>query len=119
MRIDDLVLKVQDGPQKQFSKSFFYGMRDDLAILSGDQILKPGSYAKLVEGLEPLPLLAAEYMKSRERMVSRKEAEERVGTLLELSFRSRKSIGPEKDVLSPDAAMLIKFLSQTTDGGME
>jgi CRISPR-associated protein Cmr2 len=119
MRIDDLVSKVQDGPQKQFSKSFFYGMRDDLAILSGDQILKPGSYANLVEGLEPLPLLAAEYMKSRERTVSRQEAEERVGTLLELSYRSRKSIGPEIIVLSPDAAMLIKFLSRTTDGGME
>jgi CRISPR-associated protein Cmr2 len=119
MRIDDLVLKVHDGPQKQFSKSFFYGMRDDLAILSGDQILKPGSYAKLVIDLEPLPLLAAEYMKSRERTVSRKEAEERVRTLLELSYRSRKSIGPETNVLSPDAAMLIKFLSQTTDGGME
>jgi CRISPR-associated protein Cmr2 len=119
MRIDDLVSKVQDGPQKQFSKSFFYGMREDLAILSGDQILKPGSFAELVEGLEPLPLLAAEYMKSRERTVSRKEAEERVRTLLELSYRSRKSIGPEINVLSPDAAMLIKFLSQTTDGGME
>lgn len=119
MRIDDLVSRVQDGPQKQFSKSFFYGMRDDLAILSGDQILKPGSYAKLVEGLEPLPLLAAEYMKSRERTVSRQDAEERVRTLLELSYRSRKSIGPEINVLSPDAAMLIKFLSQTTDGGME
>jgi CRISPR-associated protein Cmr2 len=48
-RIDDLVSKVQDGPQKQFSTSFFYGMRDYLAILSGDQLLKPGSYARLVE----------------------------------------------------------------------
>jgi CRISPR-associated protein Cmr2 len=119
MRIDDLVLKVQEGPQKQFSKSFFYGMRDDLAILSGDQILKPGSYAKLVEGLDPLPLLAAEYMKSRERTVSRQEAEERVRTLLELSYRSRKSQNLERNFLSPDAAMLIKFLSQITDGGME
>lgn len=122
MRIDELVSKVQEGPQKQFSISFFYGMRDDLAILSGDQILKPGSYAKLVEGLDPLPLLAAEYMKSRERTVSRvsrQEAEERVGTLLELSYRSRKSQDLEKNVLSPDAAMLIKFLSQSTDGGIE
>lgn len=118
-RIDDLVFKVQEGPNKQFSKSFFYGMRDDLAVLSGDQILKPGSYAKLVEGLDPLPLLAAEYMKSRERTVSRDEAEERVRALLELSYKAHNTNGVDKTVLSPDAAMLIKFLSQTTDGGME
>lgn len=119
MRIDELVSKVQEGVQKQFSKSFFYGMRDDLAVLSGDPILKPGSYAELVGDLEPLPLLTAEYMKSRERTVSRQEAEERVGALLELSYRSRKSQGAERKVLSPDAAMLIKFLSQIDDGGIE
>lgn len=119
MRIDELVSKVQEGPQKQFSKSFFYGMRDDLAVLSGDQILKPGSYAEIVGDLDPLPLLTAEYMKSRERTVSRQEAEERVGALLELSYRARKSQGPERNALSPDAAMLIKFLSQTNDGGIE
>jgi CRISPR-associated protein Cmr2 len=118
-RIDDLVFNVHEGPNKQFSKSFFYGMRDDLAVLSGDQILKPGSYAKLVEGLDPLPLLAAEYMKSRERTVSRDEAEERVRSLLELSYMAHNTNGVDKTVLSPDAAMLIKILSQTTDGGME
>ncbi len=118
-RIDDLVFKVQEGPQKQFSKSFFYGMRDDLAVLSGDQILKPGSYAKLVEGLDPLPLLTAEYMKSRERKVSKEEAEERVPALLELSYKAHNMSGVDKTVLSPDAAMLIKFLSQTAEGGRE
>ena len=123
-RIDDLVFKVQEGPQKQFSKSFFYGMRDDLAVLSGDQILKPGSYLKLIEGLDPLPLLTAEYMKSRERTasreeVSREEAEERVRALLELSYKAHKTNGIDKTVLSPDATMLIKFLSQTADGGRE
>jgi hypothetical protein len=51
--------------------------------------------------------------------VSRQEAEERVRTLLELSYRSRKSQNLERNFLSPDAAMLIKFLSQITDGGME
>ena len=116
-RIYDLVSKVQDGPQKQFSISFFYGMRDDLAILSGDQILKPGSYAKLVEGLDPVRFLTAEYLKSRERKASRKEAEERVNALLELSYQSINNKGIDKTVLSPDAAMLIKFLSQTADGG--
>lgn len=118
-RIDDLVFKVQEGPQKQFSKSFFYGMRDDLAVLSGDQILKPGCYAKLVGGLDPLPLLTAEYMKSRERTVSREEAEERVGALLELSYKAHKTMGIDKTALSPDAAMLIKFLSQIAEGGSE
>lgn len=118
-RIDDLVFKVQEGPQKQFSKSFFYGMRDNLAVLSGDQILKPGGYAKLVEGLDPLPLLTAEYMKSRERKVSKEEAEERVRALLELSYKAHNTSGVDKTVLSPDTAMLIKFLSQTAEGGSE
>ena len=119
-RIDDLVSKVQDGPQKQFSTSFFYGMRDDLAILSADQLLKPGSYAKLVAGVDPGRLLTAEYMKSSEiGKVSRRNAEERVNNLLELGYRSRKTKEVETKVLSPDAAMLIKFLSQTSDGGSE
>lgn len=119
MRIDELVSKVREGPQKQFSKSFFYGMRDDLAVLSGDQILKPGNYAELLGDLEPLPLLTAEYMKSREGTVSRQDAQERVAALLELSYRARKSHKPEKRVLSPDAIMLIKFLTQIDDGGIE
>jgi CRISPR-associated protein Cmr2 len=116
-RIDDLVSKVREGPDKRFSKSFFYGMRDDLAILSGDQTLKPGSEAKLVKGLEPLPLLAAEYMKSTK--VSRKDAEKQVQTLLELSYKADNKNGVDETVLCPDAAMLIKFLSQTAEGGSE
>lgn len=116
-RIDDLVSKVREGPDKRFSKSFFYGMRDDLAILSGDQTLKPGSEAKLIKGLEPLPLLAAEYMKSTK--VSRKDAEKQVQTLLELSYKADNKNGVDETVLCPDAAMLIKFLSQTAEGGSE
>lgn len=118
LRIDDLASKTQEGSTKQFSKSFFYGMRDDLSILSGDQISKPGSYAELIDGLDPLALLTAEYMKSREQTVTRQMAEERVRSLLELSYRSRNFSRLEKTVLSPDAAMLIKFLSQTA-GGVE
>ncbi|WP_048144557.1 type III-B CRISPR-associated protein Cas10/Cmr2 [Methanothrix harundinacea] len=118
-RIDDLVFKVREGPHKKFSKSFFYGMRDDLAILSGDQSLKPGNYANLIEGLDPLPLLTAEYMKSRDRKVSREDAEKQVGSLLELSYKSHNKSGVNKTVLSTDAAMLIKFLSQTAEGGSE
>jgi len=116
-RIDDLVFRVQEGPYKQFSKSFFYNMRDDLSILSGDQLSKPGSYAKLAPDLDPCRLLTAEYMKSREREVTKEEAEERIKALLELSYRSRKAKETERMFLSPDAAMLIKFLSQASDGG--
>lgn len=123
-RIDDLVSKLRQGPHKQFSKSFFYGMRDDLAVLSGDQTLKPGSYLKLIEGLDPLPLLTAKYMKSGERTVSketvsREDAEERVRALLELSYKAHKTKKSDEKELSPDAAMLIKFLSQTADEGHE
>lgn len=116
MRIDDLVSKTREGASKQFSKSFFYGMRDDLSILSVDQVSAPGSYANLIDGLDPLALFTAEYMKSRGQGVTRQVAKERVRSLLELSYRSRNSHETEKTVISPDAAMLIKFLSQTTDG---
>lgn len=118
-RIDDLVFKVQEGPHKKFSKSFFYGMRDDLAILSGDQTLKPGNYANLIEGLDPLQLLTAEYMKSRDKKVSREDAEKQVRSLLELSYKAHNKSGVDPNVLSPDAVMLIKFLSQTAEGGSE
>jgi len=118
-RIDDLVFKVSEGPHKKFSKSFFYGMRDDLATLSGDQTMKPGSYANLIEGLDPLKLLTAEYMKSRDRKVVREDAQKHVQSLLELSYKAHNKSGVKKTVLSPDAAMLIKFLSQTADGGNE
>ena len=116
MRIDDLAFKTSEGASKQFSKSFFYGMRDDLSILSVDQVSSPGSYANLIDGLDPLALLTAEYMKSRGQDVTRQVAKERVQSLLELSYRSRNIPEIEKTVISPDAAMLIKFLSQTIDG---
>jgi len=116
MRIDDLVFKTQEGSSKQFSKSFFYGMRNDLSILSVDPISTPGSYANLIDGLDTLALLTAEYMKSREQRITRQEAEERIRSLLELSYRSRNLHEIEKTVISPDAAMLIKFLSQTAGG---
>lgn len=119
LRIDDLVSKVQEGPHKQFSKSFFYGMRDDLAIISGDTLSKPGSYAKLVDGLDPARFLTAEYMKSREQRVTREVAEMRVNSLLELSYKARNLATIDPMFISPDAAMLIKFLSQNSDGGSE
>jgi len=119
MPVDDLVSRVQAGDKKQFSTSFFYSLRDDLSILSEDPLWKPGSYGELVEGLDPVRLLTAEYMKSRERTVTREEAEERVKALLELSYKSHRATGPKSNILNADAAMLIKFLSQTADGGME
>lgn len=117
--IDDLVTYVREGPKKQFSTSFFYGMRDDLAILSGDIPIKPGSYGKLVEGIDPCRLLTAEYMKSKEQKVTKEEAEERVKALLELSYKSHRTRGIDRTLLSADAAMLVKFLSQNIDGGSE
>ena len=100
-------------------KSFFSGMRKISQFPQVINFPSRASTANLIEGFDPLRLLTAEYMKSRDRKVSREDAEKQVGSLLELSYKSHNKSGVNKTVLSTDAAMLIKFLSQTAEGGSE
>jgi len=75
-----------------------------------------------VGGLEPVPLLTAEYMRSREQEVTREEAEERVKELLELCYQNKRENGElcvDDKILSSDGVMLVKFLSQAAEGGGE
>jgi hypothetical protein len=98
-------------------------MRDTFTILSGDPIWEPGSYGKLVEGIDPVRLLTAEYVKSRELKVSRKNAEERVMALLRISYKNkRREDGVhyvDDKCLCSDGALLVKFLSQSMEGERE
>jgi CRISPR-associated protein Cmr2 len=120
--LDDLVPALKG--DRQFSTRFFYSIREIFTALSGDLSEKPGSYVHLAEGMDPVGLLAAEYMMSMEwteNPVSRKEAEDRMKSLLRLCYRSRrdkdgKAMLPEKNCLSTDGVMLLKFLSQSGEG---
>jgi len=122
-QIDELVDRIgRSDKEKQFSNSFFFNMRDTFALLSDDPVWKPGSYTKLVGGLEPVPLLTAEYMRSREQEVTQEEAKKRVEELLELCYQYRRKDGEpcvDKKNLSSDGVMLVKFLSQAAEGGGE
>ena len=113
---DDLVPALKG--DRQFSTRFFYNIREIFTALSRDLNEKPGSYVDLAEGMEPIGFLAAEYMKSREWTVTRTEAKERMKSLLRLCYRSRRdrngqAMKPEKNCLSTDGVMLLKFLSQS------
>jgi len=106
---------------RQFSTSFFYNIREIFTVLSGDLSERPGNYVHLTEGMNPVGLLAARYMMSRERTVTRDAAEDRMESLLRLCYRSKrdkegKAMPPDKKCLSTDGVMLLKFLSQ---GGEE
>ena len=112
---DDLLpaLKVD----KQFSTRFFYIIREIFKALSEDLSEKPGSYVHMTEGMDPVGLLAAEYMMSRERTVTREYAEEQMKKLLKICYRSWRdkngvAMPPEERCLSTDGLMLLKFLSQ-------
>lgn len=118
-KFDDLLAQDAEG-ERQFSNSFFFNMRDVFSVFLKEPFWKPGSYADLVEDLDPLPLLTAEYMSSREREISVDIAKQRVEKLLDLSYRHYRTddLVPDADYkkLSTDAAMLLKFLSHSMKG---
>jgi CRISPR-associated protein Cmr2 len=124
-QIDDLVSRIQGGENHdtQFSSSFFYNMRDTFTTLSGNPTWEPGSYGKLVEGIDPVRLLTAEYVKSREQKVNRKCAEERVRALLRISYKNKRLENGvhcvDDKCLCSDGALLVKFLSLSMEGEKE
>lgn len=118
-KYDDLLAKSADG-ERQFSNSFFFNMRDTFTVFLKEAFWKPGSYADLVADLDPLPLLTAEYMSSGEQDIPVDIAKQRVERLLDLSYRHyrKDNLIPDVDKkkLCSDAAMLLKFLTQSEQG---
>lgn len=112
--LDDLLPELKEN--RQFSTSFFYNIRRIFTALSGDLSERPGSYVHLADGMDPVGLLAAEYM-SRERTVTREVAEKQMKKLLKICYRYRRNKNGEamlrdEKCLSTDGVMLLKFLSQ-------
>ena len=102
---------------RQFSTSFFYSIREVLTALSGDLSERPGSYVQLTDGMDPVGLLAAQYRMSRERTVSKEDAEMQMRRLLKICSRSCRdrrgeAMSPDERCLTTDGVMLLKFLSQ-------
>jgi CRISPR-associated protein Cmr2 len=112
---DDLLPALR--VDRQFSTRFFYSIREIFNALTEDLSEKPGSYVHLTEGMDPVGLLAAEYMMSREWNVTREYAETQMERLLKICCKSRrdkngKEMLPDERCLSTDGLMLLKFLSQ-------
>lgn len=108
--LDELVYRFCDGKDdpRQFSNRFFYKIRERFSVLTDeDGIVLPG--------LDPVRLLAAEYLKSGETAVDRNEAEVRVGRLLRVCRRSWRdaqgNLHAAEGPLSEDGALLVRFLA--------
>lgn len=92
---------------KGYSSSFFYNMRHRFSVLEKEHGLD-------TKGVDPVKLLTAEYLKSREREVTVEVAEERIKKLLRACYPARRAedgeIKKEKR-LQVDGALLARFLA--------
>jgi len=119
----DKLAEALSGEEKQFSTSFFFRVREILTLLSSQPFWQPGCYIRLTEEFQEndiLDLLTAEYLRSKGGNVSVDVARSRVADLLAVSYRCLRNKAlecvPDKQCLSADGAMLVKFLAE---GGME
>ncbi|WP_449241547.1 type III-B CRISPR-associated protein Cas10/Cmr2 [Desulfoscipio gibsoniae] len=97
--------------QGQYNSAFFYNLRRRFEILMEDD--------QLIPDLNPVKLLAAEYMKNRDRSrFDVLEAEKRMESLLDLCRCSRReAVGDDikiipKNNLQMDGALLVRFLAE-------
>jgi CRISPR-associated protein Cmr2 len=101
--ITDLLSELAKKFESDYSSGFFYNIRERFELLTDES-------RQLIEGLEPLQLLTAEYQKNREKKAELKDAEERVGNLLRVC-RTRKQGKEDLRSLHVDGALLVRFLA--------
>jgi CRISPR-associated protein Cmr2 len=106
---DELVEAFQgnDRKQKEFNSTFFYNLRARFKILQGEDALK-------LSEEDTVDILAAEYLKNRERQCTPEEARERIRKLLTIcrrSWRDEKRVYKAEGKLTLDGALLVKFLA--------
>jgi CRISPR-associated protein Cmr2 len=101
--VTQMLTDLSDKFKDDYSSSFFYNIRERYELLTDEK-------QRLIEGLEPLQLLTAEYQKNREKNVQLKDAEERVGNLLRVC-RTRKHSEEDLRSLHVDGALLVRFLA--------
>lgn len=101
-----------DSLDEQFAGRFFYNIRQRFGMLTGEDDYR------LIEGLDAKQLLVAEYLKSREREASRKEAGERIDQLLKVCHERKGGESADKETLDISGALLVRFLA-TKGRGVE
>jgi|SRR5579863_607970 len=102
-KLRDLAEEFRTDPK--FSSRFFYNIRSRFGLLTDEN-------HRLMEGLDAVSLLTAEYLKSREQTADRQEATTRVTDLLKVC-RKYSPHNPEADqTLRIDGALLVRFLSR-------
>lgn len=108
---DELVKGFQgsDRGSREFNSSFFYNLRQRFAILKEETGLN-------LSPQDMEDVLAAEYLKNRERQCSPEEARARMKRLLGICRRSWRDeegkVHKAEGALTFDGAMLVKFLAQ-------
>ena len=106
-----LIDLAADFQNQLYSTGFFYKIRERFAILANED----GELYDKSSGALTLPLLTAEYLKTRdpsaEAKPSRLEAEERVGKLLRVCRKREGGKSEAADTLIPDGALLVRFLA--------
>lgn len=90
---------------KDYSSGFFYNLREQFAFLTGKPTWTPGETLALPDGLSLKPFLFAEYARNRERSATPAEMEACIDALCQ-------AIAPDHRRLSPDAALMARFLAQ-------
>lgn len=97
--------------QRQYNSAFFYNVRKRFEILMDEN--------QLISELNPVKLLAAEYLKNRERtQLDMPEAEKRMDKLISICRRSRREVKEDNikiiqdDNLQIDGALLVRFLAE-------
>jgi CRISPR-associated protein Cmr2 len=106
----DLVEAFQgnDSRQKEFNSTFFYNLRARFDILQEKGALE-------LSEEDMVDILAAEYLKNRERQCTPDEARERVKKLLTICRRSWRDeegiVHKAEGALTLDGALLVKFLA--------
>ncbi|MEW5762644.1 MAG: type III-B CRISPR-associated protein Cas10/Cmr2 [Bacillota bacterium] len=99
--------------RREFTASFFYNIRERLAIFEEGRT----SLLDMNPGIDQMvDILAAEYLRIREIETDREEARRRVRSLLRVCLGSWRDengrLHREEGPLTPDGALLVKFLAQ-------
>ncbi len=110
----------------EFSSSFFYNIRDQFALLTNDDPMKPGEFGPLVKDLDAQKILVAEWIRTRQRGGDQRSseelllcAEENIDLLLKTCYRARRVPDDKNEpkllvddkVLGIDGPLLVRFLA--------
>ncbi|HHW39903.1 MAG TPA: type III-B CRISPR-associated protein Cas10/Cmr2 [Syntrophomonadaceae bacterium] len=112
--IDEMVdtFKINDSKDSEYNNTFFYNLRAQFRVLADEE----GHIFSAWTEDEMINILAAEYLKNREREVDWSTAQQRMKRLLKIchpAWRDKEgNLQRNEKALTLDGALLVKFLVQ-------